>query len=217
MTPQAVLGCRELTFAYRRGATPVVRGLTADFAAGSLTVVTGPSGSGKSTLLYVLALMLRPTTGTVVWDGRDSSSLPDADRSALRAARTGFVFQDAMLDPARTVLDNVCEAGIFAGLTRSEAVARGRRLLSRFGLDHRADHRPGEVSGGQAQRVGLCRALLTDPTVIFGDEPTGNLDAGTAALVWDALTERARGGATVVVATHDLGLAASADARLELT
>lgn len=216
MTGSTPVACDGLTVRYRRGAAPVIADLTAEFAPGTVTAITGPSGSGKSTLLYVLALMLRPWEGGVLWAGADVSQLPDGERARLRAAKAGFVFQDAMLDPARTVLDNVCEAGVFAGLTRAAAVSRATGLLHRFGVDHRADHRPGEISGGQAQRVGLCRALVTDPEVVFGDEPTGNLDAEAAAVVWDALADHATCGATVIVATHDQALARAADRHLEL-
>ncbi|QDW61377.1 ABC transporter ATP-binding protein [Oerskovia sp. KBS0722] len=210
------LATSDLTFAYRRGTPPVIEGLTTAFAPGALTAVTGPSGSGKSTLLYILALMLRTTSGEVLWDGRPVASLPDAERSRLRAADVGFVFQDAMLDPARTVIDNVCEGALFAGMPARTARTRAAALLDRFGVGHRATHRPGEISGGQAQRVALCRALLTSPRVVFGDEPTGNLDHASARIVWDALRDHARDGATVVIATHDEQLAAEANHRLVL-
>lgn len=216
MTPP-VLEARDLTFAYRRGAPPVIDGLTHAFAPGALTTVTGPSGSGKSTLLYVLALMLRPTSGQVRWDNDDASALPDATRARLRAGQAGFVFQDAVLDPARTILDNVREAALFAGMPDDDARERALELCDRFGVGHRVDHRPGEISGGQAQRVALCRALLTRPRVVFGDEPTGNLDGASARIVWDALRAHARAGATVVVATHDERLADESDERLVLS
>ncbi|MBD9699297.1 ABC transporter ATP-binding protein [Flavimobilis sp. GY10621] len=213
----AVLEARDLTFAYRRGAPPVIDGLTHAFAPGALTTVTGPSGSGKSTLLYVLALMLRPTSGQVRWDDDDASALPDAARARLRAGHAGFVFQDAVLDPARTILDNVREAALFAGMPDDDARERALELCDRFGVGHRVDHRPGEISGGQAQRVALCRALLTRPRVVFGDEPTGNLDGASARIVWDALRAHARAGATVVVATHDERLADESDERVVLS
>lgn len=138
-----VLEARDLTFAYRRSAPPVVDRLTHAFAPGALTTVTGPSGSGKSTLLYVLALMLRPTSGQVRWDDDDASALPDAARARLRAGHAGFVFQDAVLDPARTILDNVREAALFAGMPDDHARERALELCDRFGVSHRVDHRPG--------------------------------------------------------------------------
>lgn len=210
------LAVRDLTFAYRQGATPVIDGLDCTLEPGSVTALAGASGSGKSTLLYILALMLRARSGAVLWDGAEVSRLSDAARAQIRARDVGFVFQDALLDPARTVLDNVVDGGLYAGIPRAQLRSRAHELLERFGVRHRRDHRPGEVSGGQAQRVALCRALVTRPRVVFGDEPTGNLDPVSARVVWDALVAAAADGATVVVATHDPALAGRADARVVL-
>lgn len=206
----------ELGLRYRRAAAPVFSGLSRVFEPGALTAVTGPSGSGKSTLLYTLGLLVRPTAGDVLWDGMSTRTLTDLERSRIRARDIGFVFQDALLDPARSILQNVCDAGLFAGMDRALQVERAQVLLARFGVEHRASHRPGEISGGQAQRVALCRALLTSPRVVLGDEPTGNLDAESARVVWSALQDHAGTGATVVVATHDERLADTADHRLVL-
>jgi lipoprotein-releasing system ATP-binding protein len=211
-----VLATKRLDFSYQRNSTPVISDLSLSFERGALTVITGPSGRGKSTLLYLLALMLKPNAGSILWKGKEASNLSDADRARLRAAEMGFVFQDAMLDPSRSTLDNVCESGLFAGLSRRESVRRATTLLDRFGVANRMHHKPGEISGGQAQRVALCRALLTRPNVIFGDEPTGNLDRDSADVVWSALRNHAAGGATVLVATHDERLAASSDVRITL-
>lgn len=211
------LRAEGLTFAYRSGTDPVLSHISVTLPRGSVTAITGPSGSGKSTLLYLLALMLRPTSGQVRWDGGVVSALTDAHRARWRADRAGFIFQDAMLDATRSVRDNVCEAAVFAGIGARVARQRATDLLAQFGVDHRLDHRPGEISGGQAQRVGLCRALITEPAVIFGDEPTGNLDDASAAVVWEALYARAHAGACVVIATHDRALADMADAHLALT
>lgn len=197
------LEVRDLELRYRGGAKPVIRGLTHVFAPGALTCVTGPSGSGKSTLMYVLGLMLTPSAGEVVWDGCLVSTLPDSERAALRAESVGFVFQDALLDPSRTALDNVLEAAWLAGLPSLQGRQRALELLGRFGVGHRAGHYPGEISGGQAQRIALCRALVKEPRLILADEPTGNLDEASAQVVWEALAGAARAGSTVVVATHD--------------
>ena len=210
------LSMRGLRFTYRPGADAVLQDLDADFPAGSMTVITGPSGGGKSTLLYLLGLMLRPTAGQVLWDGHDVAGADDGARSALRAAGIGFVFQDAVLDPSRTVLDNILEGGLYAGLERTPGRRRAAELMTRFGVQSRAEHRPGEVSGGQAQRVALCRALLKEPRVLLADEPTGNLDEATAEVVWQACRESAARGATVIVATHDAARAGSSDAQLVL-
>lgn len=216
MSRGASLGTRDLTFAYHAGAPLVLQDLTVDLPVGAVTTMTGPSGSGKSTLLYLMALMIRPTSGEVVWDGIAASSLPDAERSRLRAREVGFIFQDALLDPSRTVLANVCDGALFAGMPYQLATTRARELMDRFEVGHRADHRPGEISGGQAQRVAICRALLTDPRVIFADEPTGNLDDASAEIVWQALSDHAATGATVVVSTHDKSLAARSDYTIHL-
>jgi len=208
------LTVEELTFRYRRGGNPVFQGVSHDFAPGALTAVTGPSGSGKSTLLYVLGLMLTPSAGTVSWGGRAVTAWPDGDRSRLRAAHIGFVFQDAILDPSRTALDNISEAASIAGMSREDTAREALRLMRRFGVAERAHHRPGEVSGGQAQRIALCRALVKRPALLLADEPSGNLDPASAGVVWQALHAAAADGATVVVATHDGTRAATADHRL---
>lgn len=211
------LGTSALTFAYRCDAPPVIEDLTIELPTGAVTALTGPSGSGKSTLLYLLALMIRPSGGQVLWDGAPASSLSDAQRSRLRATDVGFVFQDALLDPSRTVLENICDAALFSGMNSGEARRRARELMHRFGVAHREDHKPGEISGGQAQRVALCRALLTQPRVIFADEPTGNLDDASAEVVWEALVDHASTGATVVVSTHDAALVERSDVHVRLS
>lgn len=217
LTQRRGVAVEDLSFRYSARQPHVISGLSLELPTGGVAALTGVSGSGKSTLLYLLALLLRPSSGAVLWDGERVGGLSDGARASLRASRSGFVFQDAALDPARTVLDNVCEPALFAGMPRREAVARAEELLERFGVAHRARHRPGEVSGGQAQRVALCRALLTRPSFVFGDEPTGNLDRVSAEVVWAGLEECARAGATVIVATHDDGLANRADVRVHLS
>jgi ABC-type lipoprotein export system ATPase subunit len=197
-----VIEARGLSFAYRR-AEPVLAGVDVRIEAGQLVALTGPSGRGKSTLLYLLGMLLRPDAGTLVVDGRDVARLSDAERSWMRARALGFVFQDAALDANRSVLDNVTEVALYRRTSRTEARRRAHALLERFGVDLRADHRPGQVSGGQAQRVALCRALLNDPRVLLADEPTGNLDPAAADTVLDGLQTVAEAGASVVVATHD--------------
>lgn len=197
-----VLAVSGVRFTYSPDSNLLFDGLTHEFRAGTVTAVTGPSGCGKSTLLYLLGLMLRPDAGHVHLDGRRVSSDSDADRSRIRAATIGFVFQDAALDPARTILDSVVEPALYAGRPRVNAQARARELLDHLGIAARSDHRPGEISGGQAQRVAVCRALINDPAVMLADEPTGNLDRenaeGVLSALFDIGNER-----TVVIATHD--------------
>ncbi len=205
-----MLAVQDLAFAYTRGGEELFGGLSHAFTPGKVTAVTGPSGRGKSTLLYILGLMLTPTRGRVLLGGEPVSAAADATRSRVRAARIGFVFQDASLDPSRVVLDSVIEPALYAGWSRKAARARGRVLLEQLGVAARADHRPGEISGGQGQRVAVCRALVTDPVVVLADEPTGNLDRDNAESVLRALSAATEAGTgeggrarTVVVATHD--------------
>ena len=211
-----MLEVRAVTFAYRRGGEELFGGLSWSFAGGALTAVTGPSGRGKSTLLYLLGLMLRPTGGQVLLQGERVDALPDARRAAVRAHRVGFVFQDAALDPARRIVDSVVEPALYAGCRRGEVVGRARDLLDQLGVGQRADHRPGEISGGQAQRVAVARALINTPVVILADEPTGNLDQGNAAVVLGALRDAARAGAAVIIATHDADVLGACDERVVL-
>ena len=198
-----VLAVEQLSFAYRRGGEELFGGLSHRFTAGAVTGVTGPSGRGKSTLLYVLGLLLRPARGHVCYDRVAVHGLPDVARSRIRAQQVGFVFQDAVLDTSRSVLDAVVEPALYAGARRRQVVARARELLAELDIAVRAEHRPGEISGGQAQRVALCRALVNDPQVILADEPTGNLDRDNATAVLRVLRQAASTGRTVVVATHD--------------
>ncbi|MCL2594027.1 MAG: ATP-binding cassette domain-containing protein [Promicromonosporaceae bacterium] len=199
----APLAVRDLRFAYRRGAEELFDGLDANFPAGAVTAVTGSSGRGKSTLLYVAGLMLKPIGGQVLIEGQRADDRPDVQRSWLRATKLGFVFQDAVLDPTRTVLNSVIEPALYGRAKRKRLVSRAQELLDDLGVGQRSTHKPGQISGGQAQRVAIARALLTSPPVILADEPTGNLDAENTDLVLDALHAAAAAGHTVVIATHD--------------
>lgn len=202
----------DLHFKYHSGGEELFDGLTHTFEDGVFSVVTGPSGRGKSTLLYLIGQLLSPSAGSIHVDGVATAGMSDRERSLLRSERIGFVFQDAALDSTRSVLDNVAEGGLYAGLDRRQSERRARQLLNRFGVELRDDHKPGQVSGGQAQRVGLCRALVKYPRIILADEPTGNLDQVSADVVLDALSEQAGEGATVVVASHDPNVSSRAGA-----
>ncbi|MCM3658581.1 ATP-binding cassette domain-containing protein [Agromyces mediolanus] len=195
---------------------PLLEDWTSAFEAGEVVGVTGPSGRGKSTLLYLLGLMLRPSHGEVLLDGEPVHAAPDRARARLRAHRFGFVFQDAALDQSRTVLDNILEAALYRGDDLATAAQRARELMDRFGVGLRPTARPGQLSGGQAQRIALCRALLGDPAVLLADEPTGNLDAESSDLVIEALHDQAARGATVIVVTHDPTLVERCDRQLTL-
>ncbi|GAA4829007.1 ABC transporter ATP-binding protein [Luteimicrobium xylanilyticum] len=208
---EAVLAARDLTFAYQRQPRPVIVDFDHDVLRGSTTALTGPSGRGKSTLLYLLGLMVRPSSGRVLVAGHGASDLSDAQRARVRAHHFGFVFQDAALDPTRSVLDNVTEPAIYGEMDRVDAVARAAALMSRFDVDLPPGHRPGQVSGGQAARLALCRALLLAPPIVLADEPTGNLDDAAATVVMNGLLEHAAEGGTVVIATHDTRVVARCD------
>lgn len=209
------LAAAGLTFRYEPE-VPLIEDWSAEFSGGEVVAVTGPSGSGKSTLLYLLGLMLKPRAGAVAMDGREVTQLGDRDRASLRADRFGFVFQDAALDQSRTVLDNILESALYRAEPRGSVVPRARELMERFGVALRAQARPGQVSGGQAQRIALCRALLGDPDILLADEPTGNLDPASADAVVDALREQAANGAAVVVVTHDPRMVQRCDRRISL-
>ncbi|MFE6967130.1 ABC transporter ATP-binding protein [Agromyces sp. NPDC057679] len=204
-----------LTFRYD-AATPLVEEWSASFRAGEVVGVTGPSGRGKSTLLYLLGLMLKPRAGEVRLDGVPVHGLTDGARAHLRAHNFGFVFQDAALDQSRTVLDNVLETVLYRGGDRKASTGRAEELLEQFGVSLRANAKPGQVSGGQAQRIAMCRALLGDPQVLLADEPTGNLDPESSDVVVNALHQQAARGAAVIVVTHDPALVARCDRRIEL-
>ena len=210
-----MLEARGVTFGYDP-AVPVLDEWSARFNAGEVVAVTGPSGRGKSTLLYLLGLMLKPGGGEITVDGADVAHLSDARRAELRARTFGFVFQDAALDATRTVLDNVIETALYRGDPRGEAIKRAQELMAQFGVDLRASAKPGQVSGGQAQRIALCRALLNDPRILLADEPTGNLDPASSNVVVEAFHAQARSGAAVIVVTHDPALVARCDRKIEL-
>lgn len=210
-----LLEARGVTFEYGAGIS-VLNDWTATFAAGEVVAVTGASGRGKSTLLYLLGLMLKPDGGSILVQGRSAAYLGDSSRAHLRANLFGFVFQDAALDASRTVMDNVIETAIYRGEPLGRARRRASELMSKFGVEGRAFHKPGQVSGGQAQRIALCRALLSDPLILLADEPTGNLDPASSGVVVNALREQANHGSTVIVASHDPELVALCDRAIEL-
>ena len=160
--------------------------------------------------------MLTPTSGRILLDGESVAGLRDAERARLRARQFGFVFQDAALDATRTVLDNVLETALYRGESRRALTPAALALLDRFGVSLRVHAKPGQVSGGQAQRIALARALLLQPRVLLCDEPTGNLDPASTEIVLDALREHASSGGVVVVVTHDRAVVAHCDREVRL-
>lgn len=204
-----------LTFGYRRG-HPVVLDWSGTIARGETVAITGPSGCGKSTLLYVLGTLVRSWSGSLRLGDKSVGGLSDDRRSDVRATMIGFVFQDALLDPRRSVIDNVIEGAVYRGDHRRDALARAKSLLARLEVDVEPSRRATDLSGGQAQRVALCRALLNEPPIILADEPTGNLDNTNARAVEGVLFSRALAGAALVIVTHDENLAARCDRRYAL-
>ncbi|OFT23801.1 peptide ABC transporter ATP-binding protein, partial [Micrococcus sp. HMSC30C05] len=203
---------RGLTRAYGRGDAQVhaLRGVDVDFASGAFTAIMGPSGSGKSTLMHCLAGLDAPTSGSVRIGGTEITGLDDTALTRLRRDRVGFVFQAFNLVPTLTAEQNIVLPLELAGRTPDRAWLD--EITRTLGLADRLGHRPHELSGGQQQRVAVARALLTRPDVVFGDEPTGNLDTATSAEVLGLLRRSAREmGQTVIMVTHDPVAASAAD------
>jgi putative ABC transport system ATP-binding protein len=200
-----------------RGQTvSALRGVDLHIASGEFVAITGASGSGKSTLLNVLGCLDRPSSGQYCLEGREVGSLDDEAISDVRNHRIGFVFQSFHLLTRLSVLENVMLPMRFSRAQDANAEARAKKLLARVGLGDRLDHRPGELSGGQMQRAAIARALLMQPALLLADEPTGNLDSKTAVEVIELLRELHTGGQTVVLVTHDLDIAASANRSVRL-
>jgi putative ABC transport system ATP-binding protein len=194
------------------GATPALAGAGLAVDAGEIVAVMGPSGSGKSTLLHCLAGIVRPDAGRVRFDGRDVTALSDAERSALRRRAFGFVFQFGQLVPELPCVENVALPLRLEGVRRREAQRRALAWLERLEVAELAGALPGEVSGGEGQRVAVARALVGQPRVVFADEPTGALDSLNGERVMQLLTTAARdSGAAVVLVTHEPRVAAYSD------
>ena len=199
-----------------RGPLDILSDLSLSLRSGDAASIVGPSGSGKSTLLYILGAIEPPTSGTVTLDGVDPFTLPQAELARFRNRRVGFVFQDHLLLPQCTVLENVLVPTL-VGDGDADAPARARELLGRVGLADRLDHRPAELSGGERQRVALARALVRQPPLLLCDEPTGNLDHAAGVVVATMLFDLHQRQETVlVVVTHNTGLAAKCPIRFEL-
>ncbi len=209
----SLIEARDLAKTYRLGQVDVqaLRGVDADVAAGEYIAITGPSGSGKSTLMHILGCLDSPTAGTYRLDGEDVSALSGKRLAQVRNRKVGFVFQTFNLMPRLTVEENVALPLKYrGGVTRGERRARALKLLERLGLSPRVGHRPDELSGGERQRVAIARALVGEPAILMADEPTGNLDSQAGSEVLKTFAELHAAGHTIVLVTHDPGVAARA-------
>ncbi|MFF4446853.1 ABC transporter ATP-binding protein [Streptomyces sp. NPDC001502] len=211
MTPAgSLLAATDLRKAY--GTTNALDGAEFSIHAGEVVAVMGPSGSGKSTLLHCLAGIVAPDSGSITYAGRELTSMSDAERSELRRTEFGFVFQFGQLVPELTCVENVALPLRLTGVKRKEAERTALRWMEQLQVEDLGAKRPGEISGGQGQRVAVARALVTGPRVIFADEPTGALDSLNGELVMQLLTEAARSAnAAVVLVTHETRVAAYSD------
>ena len=199
------------------GGGPVLAGISLDIEPGELVAVMGPSGSGKSTLLHCMSGVLTPTHGSVRYGDEELSALSDTPRSRTRLRNFGFVFQDGQQLPELSNVDNVALPAMLNGMGRGAARRRAMELLDQLGLGGLADRRPAQVSGGQAQRVTIARALVANPGVVFADEPTGALDQSTGHEVMQMLTTIVRqAGASLVMVTHDPKVADWMQRRVEI-
>jgi putative ABC transport system ATP-binding protein len=205
-----VIEARDLVLSF--GETPALQGANVSVKRGEILAIMGPSGSGKSTLLHCLAGILVPDSGQVSFDGQRVDSMREGERSRLRRDRFGFVFQFGQLVPELTAEENVALPLMLGGTRREEALRAARRWFERLDLEGMERHRTGEMSGGQSQRVALARGLVSNPDVLFADEPTGSLDSLNGERVMDLLTSSARQeGSTVIIVTHEARVAAYAD------
>ncbi len=216
---QALLEVRQLekTFHQAGEALTVLKNLDLTIESGEMVALVGPSGSGKSTLLQLIGLLDTPTAGTINMGGRAAEKLSDAERTKLRREFIGFVYQFHYLQPEFSALENVMMPQMIAGRSKQAARNHAAKLLEALKLDHRLDHRPARLSGGEQQRVAIARALANGPRLLLADEPTGNLDPETSEDVFSILIDLVRdAGIGALIATHNLDLADRMDRALEI-
>lgn len=219
MTSVTALGLSGVKRSFRqgRGQLDVLKGIDLTLKPGDVCALLGHSGSGKSTLLQIAGLLESPDDGEVVISGISAGRLDDRDRTRLRRHEIGFIYQFHHLLPEFSALENVVVPQLIAGQTDREARRRGKELLGYLGLGERFDHRPAELSGGEQQRVAIARAVANGPALLLADEPTGNLDTGTADVVFGVLTGLVSAvGLAALVATHNPDLASRMPRRVSL-
>jgi lipoprotein-releasing system ATP-binding protein len=205
------------TYKSGEGALTVLNGAELTLSRGEIVALVAPSGAGKSTLLHLAGLLEKPDSGAVIIDGQNAGELNDAARTALRLKHIGFVYQFHHLLAEFTALENISIPQMIAGATQADANKRSMELLEKFGLGPRASHLPGKLSGGEKQRVAIARALANNPSLLLADEPTGNLDVGTANIVFEELLHVVRSENTAaLIATHNPDLAARMDRQVSL-
>jgi putative ABC transport system ATP-binding protein len=213
----AVLELDDVTKTY--GTQPPVaalRGVSFTVREGELVAIVGPSGSGKSTLLHLIGTLEGPSSGRVVVAGHDISELSDRELAALRASRIGFVFQQFFLSEHSTLLDNVADGLLYAGVPAALRRTEAAHALAEVGLGDRLGARPTQLSGGERQRVAIARALVGSPAIVLADEPTGNLDSATGQQIMALLEQLHQEGATIVVITHEHAVAARCPRQIQI-
>jgi putative ABC transport system ATP-binding protein len=213
-----IIQAKNLTKHYKVGSTIVraLDGLEIDIEKGSYIALMGPSGSGKSTLMNILGCLDTPTSGEYLLNNKDVSEVDDDSLAGIRNKEIGFIFQTFNLLPRYTALENVALPMIYAGINKKDRLARATEVLEQVGLGDRITHKPNELSGGQRQRVAVARALVMKPSIIFADEPTGNLDSKTSEGIMELFDEIHKAGNTLIVVTHEEEVAARAQKIIRL-
>ncbi len=206
-----MIGLRKIEKSYRRGAEDVraLRGVDLSVDKEELLAITGPSGAGKTTLLHILGCLDQPTSGEVLIDGVDASRLPEAELVKLRRDKIGFVFQQFYLIPGLSVYDNIALPLLFS--KKPASPEKITRLAEMVGLEHRLEHVPSQLSGGEMQRTAIARGLVNEPEILLADEPTGNLDSDNSEKIFEILRSLRHNGLTIVMITHNPELATRAD------
>jgi len=214
----SILEIEDLFKSYSLGRleVPVLHDINLAVDSGEFAAIMGPSGSGKSTLMNLIGCLDRPTSGRITIGGKDISLLSETDLARIRGERVGFVFQTFNLISRLTALKNVELPMVYQDTSRGERLKRAAKLLEVLGLTDRADHKPSELSGGQRQRVAIARALVNEPDILLADEPTGNLDSKTGLEIMQIFNELHSEGRTIIMVTHDYGLAENCDRIIRL-